>query len=231
MKMKLVRIMRNVTTVSLVSLLGACAGVGGNGYLTKTMHDDDFIKASAEEKNTYLSSVVDEEMQLRRKKDTEYSAGRPVKYGEPDTGYTIQWNKKLGHVYTFLGHSSGALHAETEGVMAYVADANGNILYQDAGNGFMRPTALLENVSTQEGLGRMLIRGGFQVTSAAANGLIAAKIHADNDCGDNCENITLVNQGGVSSSQSTADSNASGSASASVLGACPSGNCVAPPMD
>lgn len=227
--MKNVRSLRLMAVLLIVPFLGACAGGAIRpGPVTPTMADADFVKASSEVKTQYLQAVQEEDVLLTAKKSTEYMAGRPVAYGDSSTGYTLQWDKKLGIVYIYPGHNPGAMSIESEAVMAFRADKNGNIHYQNTG-GVEKPTTLLANVATQEGVGRMMVKGVFQVLGSTMNGAVAAKIHADSACGDGCGNTTLINAGG--NSQSLAGANATSGSSTTfdaVFNACPT--CVAIPM-
>lgn len=209
---------KSLVAVAFALALGACAT--NPGHVTPTMADADYVKAAPAERSKYLKDIEDEAAALASKKDAEYTVGRPVYNGNKDTGYTYQWDKKLSLVYIYPGHNPGALSLETQGVLALRADARGNILYQKDNLGFERPTTLLANVATQEGIGRVILKGGFQILGAAANGALAAEIAKCKDCGDTW-NIQggQGGQGGIgvgiggsaaagSSSQSDSSSNA-----------------------
>ncbi len=186
-------------------ILTGCSTLQG-GLVTPTMSDETFVKSTKEERESYLKVIQEEDVLLTAKKDTEYLAGRPVFYGDKQTGFTIQWNKKLALVSIYPGHITGQMGTESAAVLVFKADAKGNIHYQNQG-GVEKPTTLLANVATQEGLGRLFIKGGFQVFSAGVNGAWAAKINADAACKGDCGgNVTMVNTGGNALAGSTANS-------------------------
>jgi hypothetical protein len=185
--------------------LTGCASTLSGGLVTPSMSDEDFVKAAPEVRQTYLKTIQEEDVLLTAKKDTEYLAGRPVFYGDKSTGFTIQWNKKLSLVSIYPGHITSQLGMESAAVLVFKADAKGNIHYQNQG-GVEKPTTLLANVATQEGLGRLFVKGGFQVLSAGVNGAWAAKINSDASCGNNCGNINMINTGGNALAGSTANS-------------------------
>lgn len=190
--------------------LTGCASTLSGGLVTPSMSDEDYVKATPEARDTYLKVIQEEDVLLTAKKDTEYLAGRPVFYGDKQTGFTIQWNKKLSLVSVYPGHITGQMGMESAAVLVFKADTKGNIHYQNQG-GVEKPTTLLANVATQEGLGRLFVKGGFQVLSAGVNGAWAAKINADAACNGDCGgNITMVNTGGnaLSGASSTSQSNA-----------------------
>ncbi len=222
--------MRAFVILFFVMAVTGCASTLPGGLVTPSMSDEDFVKASPEARDSYLKVIQEEDVLLTAKKDMEYQSGRPVFFGDKQTGFTMQWNKKLALVSIYPGHVSGAMGMETAAVLVFKADAKGNIHYQNQG-GVEKPTTLLANVATQEGLGRLFVKGGFQVLSASVNGAWAAKIAADATCGANCGNVTMVNTG--SNALAGASSNAQSGANVdvnAVLGACPSGACTAIPM-
>jgi hypothetical protein len=191
--------------------LTGCSTLPG-GFVTETMSDADFVKAAPEARESYLKTIQEEDVLLTSKKDVEYMAGRPVFYGDKASGFTIQWNKKLALVSVYPGHITSQVGMESLAILVLKADAKGNIHYQNQG-GVEKPTTLLANVATQEGLGRLFVKGGFQVLSAGVNGAWAAKINADATCKGDCGgNITMVNTGGNalagSSAQSLSSTNA-----------------------
>lgn len=202
-----------------VVLLGACTAMPGPN--TPTMPDADFVKAAPAERASYLKAIADEATALVSKKDAEYAVGRPIYNGNEKTGYTLQWDKKLSLLYIYPGHNPGAMSLETQGVLALRTDAHGNIFYQKDGQGVERPTTLLANVATQEGLGRVFLKGGFQVLSAGANGALAAKITSDAQCKEGCGDTwniqggTALAQGGAAVSVSQGGSSAAGATSGS----------------
>lgn len=220
--------LRIVFAIASISILAGC-GSNGGGYLVKTMSDKDYLKASKEEQANYRQAVIKEEIDLQDKKLVEYKSGRPVTYGDKKTGYTLQWDKKLSLVHIYPGHNNGLMGIEEESLLTLRSDENGNIKYQKFGNGaggtYEQPTKFLANVATQEGLGRMFLKGGFQVGSAYMNGGYAADKYSDDNCGDNCGNL-VVNNGSSSGSMSAASANTTSNLS-SVIG-CPTGNCSAP---
>jgi hypothetical protein len=190
----------------IVATLTGCSTLQG-GLVTPTMSDKDFVAATTDARNAYLETIQKEDSILTLKKDMEYLAGRPVFYGDKQTGFTIQWNKKLSLVSVYPGHITSQLGMESAGALLFKADARGNIHYQNQG-GVEKPTTLLANVATQEGLGRLLVKGGFQVTSAGFNGVLAAKINADGVCTDNCGNISIVGGNSFAESNSNAQTQA-----------------------
>lgn len=218
---------RNIFLTLAAMLLAGCSTLPG-GFVTPSMSDADFVKSAPEARETYLKTIQEESVLLEAKKEAEYTAGRPVFYGDKSTGFTIQWNKKLALVSVYPGHITSQVGMESLALLVLKADSKGNIHYQNQG-GVEKPTTLLANTATQEGLGRLFVKGGFQVLSAGVNGAWAAKINADKACGENCGNITMYNAGGnagaVSQSQagSTVDVNA-------ILGSCPSGGCIPIPV-
>jgi hypothetical protein len=175
-------IWKSLVMLAFALFLGACAT--NPGHVTPTMADADFIKAAPAERVKYLKDVEDEDSALTSKKGVEYVSGRPVYYGNEKTGYTLLWDKKLSLLHVFPGHNPGAMSLETQGVLTLRTDAKGNIFYQKDGSGVERPTTLLSNVATQEGIGRVILKGGFQVLGAVTNGALAAEIAKCKDCGD-----------------------------------------------
>jgi hypothetical protein len=220
------RSIKSLVAVAFALVLGACAT--NPGHVTPTMADADFVKAAPAERTKYLKDIEDEATALASKKDAEYTAGRPIYNGNKDTGYTYQWDKKLSLVYIYPGHNPGAMSLETQGVLALRADAKGNIFYQKDGSGVERPTTLLANVATQEGIGRVILKGGFQILGAAANGALAAKITTD--CGKDCGDTWNIQggqggQGGIGvgiggSAAAGSSSQAGASSSAGIISGC-----------
>jgi hypothetical protein len=177
------KILRIGISAVFISFMTACAA---GPYSTETMTNQDFLESSASEQDAYLAAVTHERAVLKSKNNTEFKAGRPVYFGTEDTGYTLLWDSDLEIVYVYPGHTSGAMGAEQESMIALRSDSEGNVKYQSI-NGVEQPTILLANVMTQEGIGRALLRGGFQVVSSSVNGAVAAKIYTNqDDCGDNC---------------------------------------------
>ncbi|MCA9359852.1 hypothetical protein KC850_02315 [Candidatus Kaiserbacteria bacterium] len=222
----LVKSLRILFAFVLVSTMAACA-TNGSGYLTETMDDDDFIRAKQDQKEAYLKAVVDEATALQWKKDTEYSAGRPVPYGDEKTGYTLHWDNKLLLVHIYPGHSNGMMGIDEEALLTLQTDEKGNIKYQELANGmggtYQKPTIFLANVATQEGLGRVLLKGGIQVGSSFMNGGYAADKYADAECGNNCGNIY---NGSMSQSLAEAAANVTANAAAEASGGCATGTCA-----
>jgi hypothetical protein len=216
--------MKKFLSLVVVLLLTGCGTMGG--MVTATMSDADFVSAAPEQRDAYLKNIQEEALVLSTKKEVEYQAGRPVYYGDSKTGYTLQWNRRLGLVSVYPGHITGPMGMESAALLVLRADERGNIHYQQAG-GVDKPTTILANVANQEALGRLFVKGGFQVLGAAANGAIAAKIHSDASCGENCGNIVMVNQGGNAGASAGAQAGANVDANIA-LGACPSGNCGVP---
>ena len=211
----MLKITRLVFVLVAFPFFVGCASVGskaGGGFMTPTMSDAEYLKASTEEQEQYRSVVVEEDVLLTPKKDTEYMAGRPIYYGDTDTGYTVQWDKRLGTVFIYPGHVTDPMGLQTQAIAMFRADDQGAIHYQNVG-GVEKPTTLLTNVATQEGIGRLFVKSGAQVLAGAANGAIAAQIRANHDC-DDCGNTTLINAGGNNSA--AALSNASSEAGAQV---------------
>ncbi len=220
--------MKYLILLFAVTLTG-CSTLQG-GLVTPTMSDEDFLKKAPEARSTYLKKIQEEDVLLTAKKDVEYMTGRPVFYGDKSTGFTIQWNKKLSLVHLYHGHITNTMGLESLAALTLKADSMGNIKYETQG-GVEKPTTLLANVSTQEGLGRLFVKGGFQVLSAGVNGALAAKINSNASCGENCNNVTMVNTGGnaLAGASSDAQSGAVVDVNA-VLGTCPSGDCVPVPV-
>jgi hypothetical protein len=212
---------------AMVFLSTGCSTLKG-GHVTPSMSDAAFVKADSEARNSYLKKIQEEDELLTVKKDVEYLAGRPVFYGDKATGFTIQWNKKLSLVSVYPGHITGQMGLETAAVMVFKADGDGNIHYQNQG-GVEKPTTLLSSVATQEGLGRLLVKGGFQVLSAGVNGALAAKINSDASCGSDCGNVTMVNTGGNAGARSESQAGSRTDINA-ILGSCPGGSCVPIPV-
>jgi len=210
---------------SLIMVLGACSSTTG------TMSDAKFLAAEAEARAEYLASIQEEDRILSRKKETEYEVGRPVVYERDGIFRTVQWDRELGMIYIYPGKKTGMMSLDTHGVVVVRADSEGNIKYDADGRGGERPTTFLANVATEQGLGRVLLQGGFQVVSMGVNGALAAEIFSDGSCGNNCGNINLVNQGGVSSATSLAEGTGNASAGASAAVGCATGNCAAPPTN
>lgn len=191
---------RLLMTAVLLPFFVGCAAVGskaGGGYVTPTMSDAEYLKASPEEQEQYRGVVKEEYVSLEAKKDIEYISGRPVYYGDTDTGYTVQWDKRLETVFIYPGHVSDPMGMQTQAIAMFRADTNGKMHFQNV-NGVEKPTTLLTNVATQEGLGRLLVKSGAQILAGAANGAIAAQIRANHGC-DDCGNTTLINAGGNNS--------------------------------
>lgn len=179
---------------SALTLTG-CASMSG-GLVMPSMSDKDYYEASPETREAYLKNIQEEDNLIGLKKDTEYLAGRPVFYGDSSTGYTIQWNKKLALVAVYPGHTTGMMGMESAALLVFKADSKGNIHYQNQG-GVEKPTTLLSNTSTQEGVGRLFVKGGFQILGAGVNGLGAAIVQSNAACkGDGCgnggDNVTLI---------------------------------------
>jgi hypothetical protein len=216
-----------IAAILVLPILGACSAT--MGHVSDTMSDEEYLGSSKDVKDAYTVTVAEEAISLQPKKNAEYAAGRPVHYKDPETGLfrTIQWDKMLGIIYIYPGKMTGMMTMNTHGVVMAKATSLGAIDYVPDGRGGVRPVIFLGNVASEEGAGRMLTRGAFQVLAASANGAIAAKIYGDNDCGNNCGNITVQNG---SSSQSASESAASGSANLG-LNTCPSGNCAVIPTE
>lgn len=175
--------LRIVAILMCTTLLTAC-GTHREGNVLSTMSNKDFVAKSSEERLAYLDAVKAEEMVLQEKRNIEYAAGRPVYFGNPETGYTVMWDPKLQIIYIMPGNNPGAFSIESEGIMAFRSDDKGNILYQNI-QGIEQPMKLLANVGTQEGTGRVFVKGLFGVLSAVTNGVAAAAILRNADC-DNC---------------------------------------------
>lgn len=216
--------MKKILSLVVVLLLTGCGTMGG--MVTATMSDADFVSAAPEQRDAYLKNIQEEAFVLSTKKEVEYQSGRPVYYGDSKTGYTLQWNRRLGLVSVYPGHVTGPMGMESAALLVLRADERGNIHYQQAG-GVDKPTTILANVANQEALGRLFVKGGFQVLSAGANGALAAKIHANASCGENCDNIIMVNQGGNAGASAGAQAGANVDVNA-VLGGCGNAGCGVP---
>jgi hypothetical protein len=216
--------LRQLFVLFVIPLLVACAS--HQGFVTETMNDADFVKASSEVKSQYLKVVKEESELLDSKKNVEYQSGRPVSFGDGDTWYVKQWDKAHKVVYVYPANSPGGTGIETQSILSMRTDERGDLIYDQSG----RPLILLANVATQEELGRVLIKGAFQVLGAGVNGALAAKIQADASCGDNCGNTTLINAGGSSSAAALSETVAQSVLNAAFQSSCPSGNCEAVPI-
>jgi hypothetical protein len=186
MKLKL------ATLIPVAILVAGCSTLPG-GVVTPSMSDSDYVKAAPEAREAYLKAIREESEALTLKKTAEYQAERPVYYGDKVTGFTMLWNKKLQMVSVYPGHVSNPMGMETSSILVLRTDSEGGIHYQNQG-GVEKPTTLLANVANQEGLSRLLLKGGLQVLGASVNGALAAKIAADASCGNNCGNLTLIQQ-------------------------------------
>ena len=195
------KMLQAVLAVSLMLALGACSSV------TSTMSDDRYLSAKEEKRQEYLAAIEEEDRILREKKEAEYQVGRPVIYERNGIFRTVQWDRKLGMIYIYPGKKTGLMSLDTHGVIAVRATPDGKIKYDADGRGGERPTTFLANVATEQGLGRVLLQGGFQVLSFGANGLLAADKIADSqpDC-DGPNGCNNVFNGSMSVSGSTSQS-------------------------
>lgn len=220
---------RLLAVIITTLLLGACAGGATRpGPVTPQMSDKDYLAAAPEDREAYLKAIKDEQVALATKLETEYRAGRPVTRGTSATGYTMQWDSFHKIVYIYPGHNPGSMSIESESVMAYLTNEDGDILVEDTPAG-SRPVKLLANVATQTGANRMLIQAGAQVFASGVNGALAAKIAADaNDC-DGCGGLPAINVNSQASSGSIAEAVGTGNSTA-VTGSCPSGGCLSVPL-
>ncbi len=223
------KILTKLLAISAVVLLLSGCGIN-KGVVTDSMDNADYLSASEAERSAYLNKIQAEEQALAKKRSTEYMLGRPVPFGDGDTRYTKQWDKDNSIVHVYPGHAPGGTGIEAQSVLSMRTDENGNVLYDQTG----KPIVILANVATQEELGRVLIKGGFQVAAGAVNGMGASLINRLVNAGD-CSNggcgTQVVNQNLVSSkSDSTADAAVKAGVSA-VLGTCPSNNCVPVSME
>jgi len=147
-----------------------------------------------------------------------FEAGEPVQIGSEATGYTMLWAKPMGMTYIYPGHTNGGMGMEQNAIMAIATDEHGNFIREQTRGGGVRPVVVMANVATQEGLGRFLARGAFQVTGAAVNGAVAAQIRANNTCSENCGS-PIFNRV-EAASQSASEATGTGTASAA------SGDCA-----
>ncbi|MCB9812562.1 hypothetical protein H6778_02805 [Candidatus Nomurabacteria bacterium] len=184
-------IMRSSIAVGAL-LLGACQS-------TPMLSDKEYLSMSPEAQEAYRSEMQQNFSALELKKAAEYDAGLPVHYGLPNDGFTLQWNKRLNLVALCKGHTTGFTGIDSSLCAVTMADDHGQIGTQQVG-GVLKPTVLLTNTSSQEGLGRLFIEGGFKVLAAGVNGAWAAEIRADSCSDGNCAgDTTLINAGGNSS--------------------------------
>lgn len=218
------KILTKLLAISAVVLL-----LSGCSSLT-VMSNEEFIAASPKEKQEYLDKMDAEEQSLESKRTREYLAGREVEFSAGNAKYTKIWDRQAKIVYVYPGHSPGGTGIETQSILALRTDENGNVLYDQTG----KPIVILANVATQEELGRVLIKGGFQVAAGAVNGMGASLINRLVNAGD-CSNggcgTPIVNQNLVSSEARSAAESAVKAGVNAVLGSCPSGNCVPVSME
>ena len=203
--MKKLKSLRLLAVLPLLLLVG-CATTGE--FVTETMSDKDYVKLTTEAQETYRNTITSEEEVLASKKEAEYQAGRPVHYGPPDNGYTLQWLKRLELVSWCKGHTTGNMGMESNMCQTVRADKNGSILYLSSKEAVM-PTKFLQDTATQKGIGRVVAEGGFQVFGAIMNGTGAALINKSAGCsGSNCAPTFNV-RGGAASAVNSADANSS----------------------
>ncbi len=192
-----------VLGVGALLVLAACS-TGTNGNVGPGMSTDAYL--ALEDRAGYEATQDNNAAVIADGRQRAYLRGEPVAYGTRQTGFTLQWNQIARMAYVYPGHSTGAMGLETSAMMAFATDAHGNTLVNGGGS----PAILLANVATQEGVGRFGLRLGTQVLGAAANGAIAANIHAGAACSENCgPAIQVIAQAG---SESTATGTGNGTA-------------------
>lgn len=207
-----------------------CASNSAFNPATQVISDKEFIQKSPEERYEYTQSLRDNSVILAEKKRAEYLAEMPVYTGTKDAGHTLIWNRQLQVVDLYSGHLSKQVAMERQSQTQFLTNENGDLLLQSI-NGVMKPTPILTSSQTQEDLGRVLVKGGLNILGASLNGAVAAEIMSNEQCGSDCGgDITLVNQGGVSTSEAIAGA-ISNSAVNAVVGGCSTGKCTPVPMD
>lgn len=225
---------RLAAAVSVTLLLGACASTpmpGPSQSQWLQMSEADRL-AAAEEAKAYRDSFQSWWVEIGQPL---YEARQPVRIGSGENGYTMQWHTLPGQfdaVTFYPGHNPEGMHGNnSEGMYTALADKNGNILYRkDGKTGAVAPNKILANVTTSEDVNRMVVKGAFQVAAGALNGIGAAIVRANDDCGDNCGNTTLINSANPVSLAESAAGAVSNAAVGITSSGCPSGNCVAVPM-
>jgi hypothetical protein len=221
------RVPRGLLAVFLLVFLGACAS-NGPGSPFKDAPDAQQYSSMNEEEREAAAANVQQTAAERRAwwndiGEPIFLAGEPVKVGTPDSGYTMHWVPKMGMTYIYPGHLNGAMGMEQSAIMAIATNEDGDFIQENTRGGGVRPVVLTANIATQEGLGRFLTRGLFQMGGAALNGAVAAQIHANDDCGENCGNIVLQNGSSAGASAgASSDATGTGNASSSSGG----GGCV-----
>lgn len=212
----------------LMLLLTGCSGMD-----MKVMSNEEYLAISPAERQEYLNSIKERDILIREKQRDEYQRGLAVEFESGGSAYTKIWDRHFKIVYVYPKNSAGMAGAgiETQAVLAMKTDENGDLVYeQDRISGMLKPVTILANVATQEELGRMLIRGGFQVAAGAVNGLGASLVHRlvnANDCsGGACGGSPIINQNLVKSEAfSGATSAIEAGINATVGATCP-GGCV-----
>ncbi|MEY3784006.1 MAG: hypothetical protein RLZZ230_328 [Candidatus Parcubacteria bacterium] len=197
-------LLKLLVMLTVVTLLSGCAI--SKGVVTESMDNAKYLASSEAERSAYLGQIQEEDQTLSQKRDIEYVLGRPVPFGDGDTRYIKQWDKFSKIVHVYPGHSPGGNGIETQAVISMRTNDKGELLYDQTG----RPIIILANVATQEELGRVLIKGGFQIAAGAVNGLGASLVNRlvnSGSCsGGNCGGSSPIINQNVVRSESTAGS-------------------------
>lgn len=188
---------RPLLVLGALIVLAGCAGGPPRTDVTPTPTNAEFLAMDAAQRNATLAAINTEGTEVARLNETLYRNNRPVSYSDGRTSYTIQWVRtpvpgSQGLINIYPGNSTGAMGQDVAAIMVLGANAHGQ----------WDGRVLAASSSFQEGLGRFMLRGGFAVLGAAANGAIAAQIHADARCRSNCG--TVINATAYSGSEATA---------------------------
>lgn len=207
---------------SALMLFGASACASGGSSLAR-MSDADFLRASPENQNNYISGLNKDTLALAGKRQAELKAGLEVPYGSEDTGHVLQCSEIPG-AYNAVGvypvHNPRGMSTASHAAMLFlVADKDCNVIYQKAPDGSPVPIKLIANVATTEDLLGAVMRSSIP---AMLNGVGAAAITSAGQCGNDCGNIVL-NNGASALAGSTANSGAN--VSVGVSGQCGSSAC------
>ena len=198
----------------LVVLAATVMTTGCLATMPGPISEVEYLGLSPEGRSEYLAKRTADKQALEVKKDTEYDLGDPVHYGSPDKGFTLQWIKgqkgekglrETGFVSLCKGHTTGFFGIDTSLCSVARADQYGNLHLQKVG-GVQKPTTLIKGNTSQKGMGRVLVEGGFKLGAGYLNGGYGAEVRADSCADGNCSgDTTLINAGANSSAAALSD--------------------------
>lgn len=211
--------MKNSKTVSttlvmlMVTFLGACSTTTSSIFVEESKTFQEVYKLSPEEKDEHYQAVLDESWAKSGYEDVYLKAGRLVKTTQGEYKITKHWDQLNRTLTTYNGHITSTFGADQQ-IVLQVMTVEGSpkpLIQVNRITGKSEYVITAANVSTQSTMPREIALRSMGIVASAANGVFAAKIHADSDCGDNCDNITVFNDS-LSTSQARAEGRSNTSA-------------------